>query len=248
MGERAAGAGGGVPDGTSLTKLTLTTPHYELFEGNEAFNFDSDSVFEAQIDEFYRQYRESLSDDCRLLVDQYHFRDVAQKVVGVGSVGTRCAVILFEGRGALDPLFLQMKEAGESVLEPHVGCSEYKHSGQRVVVGQRTMQAMSDIFLGWSHSDPSDFYVRQLRDMKGSADLLRMTAASLVGYAALCGRTLRGPRAVDRTCSSPVTSAGAASLRRHRPLRDGVRRCTASTASAEAVAADRSRPPANVAR
>ena len=153
-------------------------------------HFDSDSVFEAQIDEFYRQYRESLSDDRRLLVDQYRFRDVAQKVVGVGSVGTRCAVILFEGRGALDPLFLQMKEAGESVLEPHVGCSEYEHSGQRVVVGQRTMQAMSDIFLGWSHSDPSDFYVRQLRDMKGSVDLLRMRSASLVDYAALCGRTL----------------------------------------------------------
>ena len=153
-------------------------------------HFDPDSAFEAQIDEFYRQYRESLSEDCRLLVDQYHFRDVAQKVVGVGSVGTRCAVILFEGRGALDPLFLQMKEAGESVLEPHVGCSEYKHSGQRVVVGQRTMQAMSDIFLGWSHSDPSDFYVRQLRDMKGSVDLLRMRSASLVDYAGLCGRTL----------------------------------------------------------
>ncbi len=152
--------------------------------------FHPDSVFEAQIDEFYREYRESLSDERRLLVDQYHLRDVAQKVVGVGSVGTRCAVILFEGRGALDPLFLQMKEAGESVLEPHVGCSEYEDSGQRVVVGQRTMQAMSDIFLGWSRSDPSDFYVRQLRDMKGSVDLLRMRSASLVAYAGLCGRTL----------------------------------------------------------
>jgi uncharacterized protein (DUF2252 family) len=152
--------------------------------------FDQGSPFEDQIDEFYRQYRESLSDDRRRLVDQYHFRDVAQKVVGVGSVGTRCAVILFEGRGALDPLFLQMKEAGESVLEPYVGGSEYEHSGQRVVVGQRTMQALSDIFLGWSHSDGSDFYVRQLRDMKGSVDLLRMRSSSLVGYAALCGRTL----------------------------------------------------------
>ena len=97
--------------------------------------FDEDSAFEAQMIEFYGQYRASLPDDRRQLVDQYRFRDVAQKVVGVGSVGTRCAVILFEGRGALDPLFLQMKEAGASVLEPHVGCSEYAHSGQRVVVG-----------------------------------------------------------------------------------------------------------------
>ncbi len=152
--------------------------------------FDRDSRFEEQIGEFYERYRASLSDEHRRLVEQYHFRDVAQKVVGVGSVGTRCAVILFEGRAALDPLFLQMKEAGVSVLEPYVGRSEYAQSGQRVVVGQRTMQAMSDIFLGWSHSDGSDYYVRQLRDMKGSVDLLRMRSASLVGYAALCGRTL----------------------------------------------------------
>ena len=152
--------------------------------------FDPDSSVRGADRRVLQHYRASLSDDRRRLVEQYHLRDAAQKVVGVGSVGTRCAVILFEGRGALDPLFLQIKEAGVSVLEPYVGRSEYERSGQRVVVGQRTMQAMSDIFLGWSHSDGADYYVRQLRDMKGSVDLLRMRSASLVGYAALCGRTL----------------------------------------------------------
>ena len=98
---------------------------------------DEGSAFGDQVVEVYGQYCASLPDHRRQLVEQYRFRDVAQKVVGVGSVGTRCVVILFEGRGALDPLFLQMKEAGASVLEPHVGRSEYVHSGQRVVAGQR---------------------------------------------------------------------------------------------------------------
>ena len=151
---------------------------------------DEGSAFGDQVVDVYEQYCASLPDHRRLLVEQYRFRDVAQKVVGVGSVGTRCVVILFEGRGALDPLFLQMKEAGTSVLEPHVGRSEYVHSGQRVVAGQRLMQALTDIFLGWTHTSTVDFYVRQLRDMKGSVDLLRMRDSTLVGYAALCGRTL----------------------------------------------------------
>jgi uncharacterized protein (DUF2252 family) len=153
-------------------------------------HFTDDDGFAAQVADFYEQYRHTLPDHLRRLLDQYRLTDVAQKVVGVGSVGTRCAVILFEGRGMLDPLVLQMKEARLSVLEPYVGASEYRHSGQRVVTGQQTMQALSDIFLGWAHAEGTDFYVRQLRDLKGSVDLLRMRAPSLVRYSALCGRTL----------------------------------------------------------
>ena len=138
----------------------------------------------------YELYHASLPEERRQLIEQYRIVDVAQKVVGVGSVGTRCAIVLFEGFRKLDPLFLQLKEAQASVLEPWAGRSEYGHCGQRVVVGQRVMQASSDIFLGWSHVEGVDFYVRQLRDLKGSVDLLALHETTLPKYAALCGRTL----------------------------------------------------------
>ena len=119
----------------------------------------------------------------------------ARKVVGVGSVGTRAWVLLLLGRDGQDPLFLQAKEAQESVLERFVGTSKYANHGQRVVAGQRLMQAASDIFLGWQRvtgldSQVRDFYLRQLRDWKGSADVDSMTPAVMAAYSRICGATL----------------------------------------------------------
>jgi uncharacterized protein (DUF2252 family) len=136
-------------------------------------------------------YRETLSDELRALLDRYEMVDVALKVVGVGSVGTRCFVVLFVGRDEGDPLFLQVKEAGGSVLESALPSSRYRNSGRRVVEGQRLMQAFGDVFLGWSTGLPGrDFYWRQLKDMKASADIDAMDAATLTGYGRLCGWTL----------------------------------------------------------
>src|SRR5262249_25424859 len=122
----------------------------------------------------YLQYMASLRDDRRLLLERFEPVDIAVKVVGVGSVGTRCFVVLFQGRDSGDPLFLQVKEAGRSVLEQHLVPTPYDNQGQRVVAGQRLMQATSDVFLGWSRDrEPPDFYWRQLRDWKGLLDLHR---------------------------------------------------------------------------
>ena len=119
----------------------------------------------------------------------------ARKVVGVGSVGTRAWILLLLGRDGQDPLFLQAKEAQDSVLERFVGRSKYPNSGQRVVAGQRLMQATSDIFLGWQRVTgldgvTRDFYLRQLRDWKGSADVDTMTPGTMTVYARICGATL----------------------------------------------------------
>jgi uncharacterized protein (DUF2252 family) len=121
--------------------------------------------------------------------------DVAMKVVGIGSVGTHSMVGLMHCEGAeagSDPIFLQVKEASASVLEPHLGPSEYPHHGQRVVVGQRMMQAFPDIFLGWTEARQTGrhYYVRQLHDMKGSADITRLEPAELAAYGATCAWTL----------------------------------------------------------
>jgi uncharacterized protein (DUF2252 family) len=117
--------------------------------------------------------------------------DAARKVVGVGSVGTRCFIVLLAGRDDDDPLFLQAKEAEASVLEPGVGKSVYAHQGERVVVGQTLMQAASDIFLGWmSGPNGRHFYWRQLRDMKGSAELETFTASDFMMYGSMCGWAL----------------------------------------------------------
>jgi uncharacterized protein (DUF2252 family) len=138
----------------------------------------------------FRGYYSSLSEDHRALVERYRFVDVALKVVGVGSVGTRCYIMLFDASHSEDPLFLQIKEALPSVLEPHAGLCRFRNHGRRVVVGQRLMQAASDIFLGWSSDGEHHYYVRQLRDMKGSANLSAMTGSDLVQYAELCGWVL----------------------------------------------------------
>src|SRR5215204_5790709 len=153
-------------------------------------------------------YKRTLQDDRRHLLDRYRFVDAARKVVGVGSVGTRAYVALLEGRDEDDPLFLQVKEAGVSVLEGHVPPSAYEHHGHRVVAGQRLMQAASDIFLGWFRGKAGrDYYWRQLRDMKGSADVENMSPDELVIYAA--GR-LPVPTSAQATgCRSPPTWARA---------------------------------------
>ena len=140
-------------------------------------------------------YRDTLPDDRRRLMEEYRYVHAARKVVGVGSVGTRAWILLLLGRDGQDPLFLQAKEAQESVLERFVGKSKYPNCGQRVVAGQRLMQAASDIFLGWQRvpgfdGQSRDFYIRQLRDWKGSADVDTMTASGMAWYARLCGATL----------------------------------------------------------
>jgi uncharacterized protein (DUF2252 family) len=141
------------------------------------------------------RYRQTLQDDRRLLLRQYQFADMARKVVGVGSVGTRCWVILLLGRDDSDPLFLQVKEAEHSVLSEFAGASEYDNQGQRVVAGQRLMQAASDIFLGWQRlrgldGEPRDFYVRSMRDWKTSVDITAMAPRGMRAYGELCGWTL----------------------------------------------------------
>jgi uncharacterized protein (DUF2252 family) len=144
-----------------------------------------------QVYAILESYKRTLQDDRRHLLDRYRFVDAARKVVGVGSVGTRAYVVLLEGRDENDPLFLQVKEAGASVLEGYVKSNTYEHQGHRVVAGQRLMQAASDIFLGWFRGTSGrDFYWRQLKDMKGSAVVETMSPDELVIYAGLCGWAL----------------------------------------------------------
>jgi len=144
------------------------------------------------IHEQFREYRATLQDDRRHLLERFEVVDVARKVVGVGSVGTRAFIVLLQGRDQQDPLFLQIKEATASVLEDNLPKSRYAQPGERVVHGQRLMQAASDIFLGWTRGVQDDrfFYWRQLRDMKGSVAVEGMTPEGLGFYARLCGRTL----------------------------------------------------------
>ncbi|HUL86090.1 MAG TPA: DUF2252 domain-containing protein [Actinomycetota bacterium] len=142
-----------------------------------------------------RSYRRTLLGDRRRLLEDFRFTDMARKVVGVGSVGTRAWVILMMGKDQDDPLFLQAKEAQASVLEPYVGASRYANAGQRVVEGQRFMQAASDIFLGWQRTAgidgvERDFYIRQLRDWKGSWAPESMVPSVMTLYGRMCCRTL----------------------------------------------------------
>ena len=153
--------------------------------------------FEGLISDLVAGYRRTMETDRRYLLEQYEFCDMAHKVVGVGSVGTRCWIVLMLGRDTGDPLFLQVKEAQESVLCRYVGASKYANQGQRVVAGQRLMQASSDIFLGWQrvaigaeNNGHRDFYVRQLRDWKFSLDYEAMVPRGMRLYGQLCGWTL----------------------------------------------------------
>ena len=168
----------------------LIVPIEQLAAGHER-----DEMFEA-LHQLLRGYRDTLEFDRRMLLEQFELTDFARKVVGVGSVGTRAWIALLLGRDGQDPLFLQMKEAEASVLEEILGPSEFSNHGERVVTGQRLMQATSDIFLGWLHVDsgldekPRDFYGRQLKDWKGSAEIEQMIPQGMATYGTLCGWTL----------------------------------------------------------
>jgi uncharacterized protein (DUF2252 family) len=168
----------------------LIVPIRALVEGVE-----ETQLFEA-LHQLLHRFRQTLPHDRRILLEQFELADFARKVVGVGSVGTRAWVALMFGRDRDDPLFVQMKEAEASVLEEFVAGSQYSNHGQRVVVGQRLMQAASDIFLGWVHVDAGidgvarDFYGRQLRDWKGSAEIEQMVPSGMAAYGRLCGWTL----------------------------------------------------------
>jgi uncharacterized protein (DUF2252 family) len=156
---------------------------------------DAGHEFEQEIGRLLALYRQSLRDDAQQLVGRYEYVHVARKVVGVGSVGTRAWIVLLLGAANADPLFLQVKEAEQSVLEEFAGASRFDHHGRRVVEGQRLMQTSSDILLGWLSSPAidggtRDFYVRQLWDWKGSADVELMVPRGMRVYGELCGWTL----------------------------------------------------------
>lgn len=162
-----------------------------LRELEEVYGMSGEEVQQA-LREQLRSYRATLPDDRRVLLERFEVIDAARKVVGVGSVGTRAFIVLLQGRDQQDPLFLQVKEATRSVLEDHLPKSRFRQPGERVVQGQRMMQAASDIFLGWTRGvqDNRYLYWRQLRDMKGSVDVEAMRPPGLKFYAQACGWTL----------------------------------------------------------
>jgi uncharacterized protein (DUF2252 family) len=173
-----------------IAEPPLIVPLEDLVEGRERERqFDS-------LQGLLRAYRDTLQNDRRGLLEQFRLTDFARKVVGVGSVGTRAWIALMLGRDDQDPLMLQMKEAEASVLEGPLGASRFENHGERVVSGQRLMQASSDIFLGWVHVDAGldgkarDFYGRQLKDWKGSAEIEQMVPKGMTLYGRLCGWTL----------------------------------------------------------
>jgi uncharacterized protein (DUF2252 family) len=191
----------------------LIVPISELAEGSGI----TAEAWAQELHTLYRNYRRTLQRDRRHLLEQFEMVDLARKVVGVGSVGTRCFILLLLGLDNGDPLFLQIKEAQESVLEPMLGKTEFSNHGQRVVEGQRLMQAVSDIFLGWLHVDktldgaPRDFYFRQLWDWKTSADLDTILPKGLEAYAEVCGWTLARAhaRSGDRVAIGEYLGKGA---------------------------------------
>ncbi len=181
-----------------ISDAPLIVPIEDLADGRDIEAFARSVI---------RGYRRTLQGDRKHLLERFRYVHAARKVVGVGSVGTRAWIILMVGRDNEDPLFLQLKQAEASVLEPFVGKSQYANHGQRVVEGQRMMQAASDIMLGWDRiTGPDgvkwDFYMRQLWDNKGSVIIEGMKPRELAGYAEICGRTLA--RAHARS-GDPVT-------------------------------------------
>jgi uncharacterized protein (DUF2252 family) len=167
----------------------VLVPLEEMFSGREL------DEAEGAVHRLVEDYRDTLRDEHRHLLNGYRYVHAARKVVGVGSVGQRAWIALLLGRDDADPLFLQVKEAGPSVLEPHTAPTEFPHQGQRVVVGQRLTQAATDILLGWLSAEGPDgirrdFYVRQLWDQKGSAPIEQMSPKMMEVYARVCGGTL----------------------------------------------------------
>jgi hypothetical protein len=167
----------------------LIEPVEEVFPGEQA------SAIDALVRETLGKYRRTLQSDRKHLLEQFSLVQVARKVVGVGSVGTRCWIALMDADDGTEPLFLQPKEAQASALAAYCGRSQHKNHGERVVAGQLLMQAESDIFLGWTHvTGPDgvdrDYYVRQLKDWKFSASIEQMLPPDLATYAGLCGWSL----------------------------------------------------------
>ena len=163
---------------------------YQIKEDPPIITRLTDEVLAHELEGLVDAYRPSIQEDRQVLLSKYHHVDIAQKVVGVGSVGTRCYVVLLLGNDSNDPLVLQVKEALPSVLERHLGPSAYPNHAQRVVAGQRLMQAASDVFLGWTRAGSRDYYIRQLRDMKLSVDLGTLIPEGFIEYCRFCGWAL----------------------------------------------------------
>jgi uncharacterized protein (DUF2252 family) len=174
--------------------------------GNEGDSKKSEEYEAERGKEYFDAYMQTLPDNHKVLLSKYYFVDIARKVVGVGSVGTRTwVVLLMSGGDGDDPLFLQIKEADASVLEPYCGKSAYTNHGERVVQGQRIMQVASDMFLGWTQREQVDLYVRQLRDMKLSEDITTMTKTEFDQYATWCAMALARAHA---RCGDPAQISG----------------------------------------
>lgn len=174
-----------------ISKLTVTNAEGvpRIIDQPPILSHSEELQSEELIRRFFETYRATVRNDVRLLLQNFRLVDVARKVVGVGSVGTRCYIALLLDRNDA-PLFLQIKEAERSVLEPYWKRTKVESQGQRVVEGQQIMQAASDVFLGWASEDGRDFYVRQFKDMKGSVDISNMGSSALGEYLELCGWTL----------------------------------------------------------
>jgi len=182
----------------ALQKLTTVVDGQRVIVPDPPLIVRIDEELEAArsgtVTEFFESYRETLPFDRRVLVDRFSLVDIADKVVGVGSVGTRCLIVLLEA-GDGTPLFLQFKQAVASVLEPYLRASDFENAGQRVVEGQRSIQATSDVLLGWSrwqdeNDQPFDFYFRQLWDGKGKIEVDDLGPKRLTAFAGICGKTL----------------------------------------------------------
>jgi uncharacterized protein (DUF2252 family) len=196
-------------------KLRLRSDPPLLVPTDELLADDERARYTDAVETALRRYRESLPGDRQAVYDLYRFRDMARKVVGVGSVGTRAWVMLLLGRDSGDPLFLQAKQAQASVLERFAGRSRFRYAGRRVVEGQRLMQAVGDILLGWYHvtgfdARNHDFYVRQLWDGKGSFNVMAMTEGAWHTYAGMCSWVLARAhaRSGDRIAIAAYLGAG----------------------------------------
>jgi uncharacterized protein (DUF2252 family) len=191
----------------ALAQLTETVDgKLRIVDRPPLVTHEADGQMGERMLQLHRGYVASLRPDIRDVLERYTYVDFARKVVGVGSVGTRCHIMLLLGIGHTDPLFLQFKQATASVLEPYAGKSSHAHHGKRVVDGQRRTQAAPDIFLGWGEYEDTHYYVRQLEDMKGSANIARMNGRQLGAYAELCGWALA--RAHARSSGDPARIAG----------------------------------------
>ncbi len=169
---------------------TKVRGHYRIKDDPPLLMHMEDAPLAQQLEVLLNGYIASMPDDRQVLLSRYHIVDIAQKVVGVGSVGTRCFIALLLGRDSTDPLFLQIKEAQTSVLERYLGPSQYPNHAQRVVCGQQLIQGASDIFLGWTSSGSTDYYIRQLRDRSLSPNIETMRVSDFITYAGICGWVL----------------------------------------------------------